>query len=90
MSSYKPNVTLLAGFFPKFACLSMYFILEMACTAGSASDPKNKLHAQIIPLQCKWCNNDKLSLYDGAMYSNTIQFSSVQNVITSYVPEHGI
>ncbi len=36
------NYKLLAWFLPDLAYLSMLFILEVLCTAGSAEDLKNK------------------------------------------------
>ena len=47
---YKSNLTLLSWFLLDFAYLSMLFILEMVCNAGSADHLKNKYYAQISKL----------------------------------------
>ena len=40
--TYEPNLTLLAPLSAMLAHFSMLFILELACTAGSAGQLKNK------------------------------------------------
>ncbi len=40
--SYEPNLTFLATFSTELAYLSMLFILDVLCTAGSAEHIKNK------------------------------------------------
>ena len=43
--SFEPTFALLAPFFAKPSFCSMLFILELACTVGSAGQLKNKWHA---------------------------------------------